>query len=201
MSTDPTLLVMSYRGNTRLDNFLQNCSVKKCLRTLIKLTVCLKQIHKRGVLHSDLKMDNVMVQNVDDPDNFIVNIIDFGLAQRLGKSREIFNSKSRHYPPESCCPGKALRSFDVYSLGILICHSCALLIDKKLPKDLLTLALSMIDESQRKRPTLQFVENRLLQILDQINVSDEVTGKEFSDETLQLLETMVHKVLKPSAQI
>ncbi|KAK8743453.1 hypothetical protein OTU49_001086 [Cherax quadricarinatus] len=96
-----------------------------------------------GLLHGDLKMDNVMIQNEHDPYNFIVNIIDFGLAGNLGANRRMYRKKSCHYPPESHYPGKASTSFDVYSLGDIILHTCEMLGYFGYPKDLKSLALLM----------------------------------------------------------
>ncbi|KAK8720448.1 hypothetical protein OTU49_013313 [Cherax quadricarinatus] len=199
MSTDPAVLVMSYRGDTRLDDFLEKCSLSQSIHALIKLTNSLNEIHSRGVLHSDLKMDNVVIQNQDDPDNFTVNIIDYGLAHRLGANRKIFHTVSRHYPPEAYCPGKASRTFDIFSLGNIFFHTCSILMVKKCPKGLLPLAQSMMSESQMKRPNLKSIINRLTKILEGINDNDK--EEDTSDDDLEMLEAMLCNVFKAPPQM
>ncbi|KAK8718513.1 hypothetical protein OTU49_014594 [Cherax quadricarinatus] len=177
MSFDPTILVMSCRGNSRLNDFLELCSLNKCLRALIKLTISLNEIHSKGVLHGDLKMDNVMVQNEHDPRNFTVNIIDFGLAESLGANRRIYRKRSCHYPPESHYPGKASSSFDVYSLGDIIHHTCEMLAYIGCPEDLISLAQLMKKDEEKQRPNLTFVINSLSKILEENMTDEEDSGE------------------------
>ena len=44
----------------------------------------LKYIHNQGVVHADIKMDNILLQSSDREDEYDkVKICDFGLSQKL----------------------------------------------------------------------------------------------------------------------
>ncbi|KAK8743415.1 hypothetical protein OTU49_001435, partial [Cherax quadricarinatus] len=183
MSKKPTCLVMTYKGDKCFDDFLDESSPIKCLCALFKLTIRLNEIHRKGVLHGDLKMDNIMIQNESHPYNFIVNIVDFGLAQRLGEKRRIYRIKSPHYPPESHCAGKASESFDVFSLGMIILQVYEMIENKGCSEELKYLAMAMMQNSLKKRPNLSFVMESLLEILEKYSESHEEDYGEDSEES------------------
>jgi calcium/calmodulin-dependent protein kinase IV len=90
-------------------------------------------LHSRGVVHRDLKINNILLSN-DDPENSIVKIADFGLSALLrpGKDgysndstkRKTFNGLKQqwgtptHYAPEliACAYGPQA---DLWSLGCM----------------------------------------------------------------------------------
>ncbi len=54
-------------------------------KVLIKrLVVALEFCHKKGILHRDLKMENVVLENAEDSTS--AKLIDFGLARLTGVS-------------------------------------------------------------------------------------------------------------------
>ena len=58
------------------DNFLLQCSVQGMLRSLVLLCHRLGELHARGVVHNDLKVDNITVSGgMYRP---VLNIIDLG---------------------------------------------------------------------------------------------------------------------------
>jgi serine/threonine protein kinase len=38
-------------------------------------------MHKRNIVHRDVKLDNILVKKIEDVDSFDVKVADFGLAR------------------------------------------------------------------------------------------------------------------------
>ena len=53
-------------------------TAKKMARVLIKTVIA---CHKRGVVHRDLKPDNIMMEDVNDPTKLV--LIDFGYSREI----------------------------------------------------------------------------------------------------------------------
>ena len=115
---DVMLLFLEY-GKTSLKNYIKSkkrLPIEKKLSLSLQMASLVKNLHKLGVIHCDLKIDNFLIVNG------ILKLIDFGTSQ--------FNKRCRmsaYYiiPPEKS--NKELyiendvyeyRKYDVYSLGI-----------------------------------------------------------------------------------
>lgn len=84
------------------------------------LADALAQCHARGVLHLDLKLDNVLVV---DPHRHAVKILDFGLA-RLARgwtaTRTRLAGTPAFMPPEALTGDIPDPRFDLYALGVML---------------------------------------------------------------------------------
>ncbi|XP_020915397.1 probable CTD kinase subunit alpha homolog [Exaiptasia diaphana] len=86
------------------------------LDVLIQITKAIDYIHKAGVLHNDLKSNNVVLHQNDDSKLKAV-VIDFGKASFIADGYVSSQcSNKRHIAPE---PEKSTAS-DIYSLGCII---------------------------------------------------------------------------------
>jgi calcium-dependent protein kinase len=104
------------------------------------ITLALKEVHDAGVIHRDLKLDNIMfIQEVDsvraahvDADNFHVKIIDFGACAYLPRGQDFILGPRQegtdcYFAPETLVSRPALferyihsKASDVWQLGATI---------------------------------------------------------------------------------
>ena len=40
-------------------------------------------MHKRNIIHRDIKLDNILINKIEDTDHFAIKVADFGLSQSL----------------------------------------------------------------------------------------------------------------------
>nr|XP_027224837.1 sperm motility kinase Y-like [Penaeus vannamei] len=80
-------LLMTFRSGTTLSDLLKgeaHLSDWDRLSVAFMLTASLQEVHLAGVVHADLKADNVIVELSDAGHPAAVSIIDFGLAVPVG---------------------------------------------------------------------------------------------------------------------
>ncbi|MBS1996283.1 MAG: PQQ-binding-like beta-propeller repeat protein [Cyanobacteria bacterium SZAS LIN-2] len=98
--------------------------LKHCLNWMKQLASGLSFAHKRGVIHQDIKADNIFITHEGD-----LKIGDFGLA-RLLPGRIYINSSTRgmgtpaYMSPELCRGEPQDHRSDIYSMGILFYEMC-----------------------------------------------------------------------------
>ncbi len=100
-------------------------SVKRALDVLAQVADALDHIHRRGIVHGDVKAENIMMTAESGATGArrrrIVRLHDFGLARRHDHVHEEGGvSGSPHYlAPERAAGGAASIATDIYALGVL----------------------------------------------------------------------------------
>jgi serine/threonine protein kinase len=118
-------LVMEIVHGTPLANLIRSeaaMPVHRVLKFISQICDALAEAHKQGVIHRDLKPNNIMVVNPGRPDEKI-KLLDFGIA-KLANDRstestqtgEIFGSPA-YMSPEQALGKKVDTRTDQYSLG------------------------------------------------------------------------------------
>ncbi len=79
----PPALVQEFLGQT-YNKYLVKCSVRLFLRSLDGICHQLRQVHAKGFVHNDLKMNNITFTGAVGNPEF--HIIDFGVACRVGEA-------------------------------------------------------------------------------------------------------------------
>lgn len=84
----------------------------------------MKYLHDNGIVHGDLKCDNVLLQSSHvDTKGFTAKVADFGLSRKLGQSTHL-STKSfgtiTHMPPELLLDGHLSSKVDIYSFGVIM---------------------------------------------------------------------------------
>src|ERR1700723_2796793 len=123
-----TILVLKDPGGEPLDRILerghgQPLDLTRALRIAIGLTTALAQVHRHGLIHKDIKPENVLVDDADS-----VWLTGFGVASRLPRESqppappEIISGTLSYMAPEQT--GRMNRSVDArsdfYSLGVTL---------------------------------------------------------------------------------
>lgn len=124
-------IVMEYCEGLDLRNFINDHreSKKKISETLIfyfVLDICfgLKEIHKKNLIHRDLKPDNLFITG----DNSI-KIGDFGISKQLDSEKEYAKTQTGtmlYMAPEIINGEKYNCKVDIWSLGCIIHELCTL---------------------------------------------------------------------------
>jgi eukaryotic-like serine/threonine-protein kinase len=95
-------------------------SEEKIRKLLDDLLPILKFVHDRGVIHRDIKPDNIMRRN-----NGELVLIDFGMSKHLNStvmSRGTTGGTMGYAPPEQIRAGVAYPASDIYALGATCIH-------------------------------------------------------------------------------
>ena len=94
-------------------------SLATCLQIAIQVCHALKAAHQKGIVHQDLKPQNIMIDNSGR-----VFVTDFGLAKSLSGSRAAQSGKSygtpKYFSPEQARGQGSDERSDIYSLGAVL---------------------------------------------------------------------------------
>jgi len=124
-----TILVLEDSGGEPLHRLLGSpMEIGYFLRLGTALTVALRRLHERGLVHKDIKPANVLVTQAGE-----VRLTGFGIASRLPRERqapeppEVIAGTLAYMAPEQT--GRMNRSIDsrsdLYSLGVTLYHMLA----------------------------------------------------------------------------
>lgn len=127
-SEDEVLLIMEYVDGKTVRQILDEIGTyqpDEALRITLEVCRALRHAHDNGIVHRDVKPDNVMVTT-----DGAVKILDFGIAKLL-QTNEMFGTLTRsgqligsplYMSPEQLQGQEATVQTDVYGLGLLLFH-------------------------------------------------------------------------------
>jgi serine/threonine protein kinase len=98
-------------------------TIRRVCDVLAQIADALDHIHERGIIHGDVKADNIMLttETTGARRRRVARLLDFGLARRPDSGEEAQEvSGSPHYlAPERAAGGAPSVSADIYALGVL----------------------------------------------------------------------------------
>ena len=123
---DTPFLSMEYVRGMTLQYLLSNSGkppYSAALRVAKQLCMGLSSVHEIGILHRDIKAENVIIEPSGN-----LKLMDFGIARTLKQSEihrldeGMFVGTPRYASPEQIRGGELGIPSDIYSLGILLCE-------------------------------------------------------------------------------
>ncbi|XP_071542898.1 probable serine/threonine-protein kinase DDB_G0281745 [Panulirus ornatus] len=120
--SSPPTIVCTFKGYSTLYDFLERGGIPDKMYPMVAIRIAerLQEVHAVGIVHNDLKTDNVMLEvSKKHKNGFEVSIIDYGLACFYGRSLGR-TGKADHVAPEVRTGGVSVYESDVYSLGVLL---------------------------------------------------------------------------------
>ena len=97
--------------------------IERIARIGVQLCDAMEAAHRLGIVHRDLKLDNVMVLD-EPPGRDLVKILDFGLAKQVGDMRGtaagFVVGTPRYIAPEVSTSGVATPPADMYAVGMML---------------------------------------------------------------------------------
>jgi serine/threonine-protein kinase len=117
-------MVMEYLEGPTLSQTISRgpMPLGRVVRILIQLVSALGRAHELGIVHRDIKPDNIILVNRDGRDDH-VKILDFGLARMQGDLRltatgQVFGTPE-YIAPERASGEPAIPASDQYAAGVL----------------------------------------------------------------------------------
>lgn len=110
-------------GQALLDQ-VSGMTQRRALDVLGQVADALDYIHKRGIIHGDVKADNIMITDEPAASSAVrrrreVRLLDFGLARRAGREEHALGGSPHYLAPERAAGGAATVATDIYALGVL----------------------------------------------------------------------------------
>lgn len=97
-------------------------SERQAAMIIRQVIYAISYMHKRQCVHKDLKIENILFES-DDPDNFTVKLIDFGLAKTYGDSSSSIPDRTGTYytiAPETLSKdGSYTPKVDLWAIGVI----------------------------------------------------------------------------------
>lgn len=123
--------------------------------------------HARGVIHRDLKLENVMVQSL--PEGEVVKVLDFGIAAGVITTKRATVAGMALGTPEYMAPEQVdgrppTIHFDIYALGVMLFE----LLTKRLPIEADNPLMLMALKGHQVAPRISTIRPELPPALDQL---------------------------------
>jgi serine/threonine protein kinase len=117
-------IVMEYISGGTLTQFLKkryfNFSESQAANIINQIGQGLKYLHSYGIVHRDLKTENIMMTQLND--NGIIKIMDFGLSKIVGPKEGLIDGYGTlsYVAPEVLLRDPYNKEIDIWSLGIIL---------------------------------------------------------------------------------
>ena len=105
------MLLIEYVNGDTLDN-VKGLNLPRLVQIFFRIADGMGHMHRRGVYHADLKPNNIMLSKAGE-----VKIIDYGLSQIKGESRDRVQGTPEYMAPEQVKHKLVNERTDIYNFG------------------------------------------------------------------------------------
>ena len=130
-SGEPYILMEKLDGESLTERLArsQRLALDDALDFIGQAGSALTAAHERGVLHRDLKPDNLfLIPDARSPGHLLVKVLDFGIAKLRGEGRPSLQTQPGslmgtplYMSPEQCCGSHQIDNrTDIYALGLIL---------------------------------------------------------------------------------
>ncbi|ABE35821.1 kinase domain protein [Paraburkholderia xenovorans LB400] len=120
---DHVYLAMPYYPNGSLNRLIEQrfLTVREVVRYGIQFLSGLHNIHSKGLIHFDIKPDNILLSSRNE-----ALLSDFGLARRMNAdgTAEPPLSYWKNIPPEALATSEHTVGYDIYQVGLTLYRMC-----------------------------------------------------------------------------
>lgn len=107
------LLLIELVNNGQTLDHIKTLSVEKLVPIFVQVASALVHMHRRGVLHADMKPNNVVVNQRTNQ----AKVIDFGLAWVKGEPKGRVQGTPEYIAPETVASGVVSEKTDIFNFG------------------------------------------------------------------------------------
>jgi serine/threonine protein kinase len=132
-----------------------------------QVCAALDEAHRQGLIHRDIKPDNITVQ--ETPDGLRVKVLDFGIAKLQESSSNLTQTDTivgtpRYMSPEQCLGQTLSGSSDIYSFGVVLYEMlCGML-----PFNAPTSMAVAVQQVTQPPPSLRQINNTISEEIEQV---------------------------------
>jgi serine/threonine protein kinase len=114
-------IVMQHLAGETLHAQQHRLDLVTSVRVVYEIALALRAVHDRGLVHRDVKPENIMI----GPDRAWAKLIDMGTALRIGRTLKHSAGTAEYCPPEQFDGSvPASPSNDIYALGVTLFSLC-----------------------------------------------------------------------------
>ncbi len=161
-------IIMEYLSESLKDRLRKEVKIKpeKALHTILTISDALFYAHSNGVIHRDIKPDNIMFRKDGSP-----VLLDFGIAKYIGAKTRLTRTgvsigTPQYMSPEQCNAQRLDGRSDLYSLGVVLFE----MLSGKIPytaKDIFGIAMKHLKEPiplfKGKLRPYQYIIDRMME--------------------------------------